>query len=95
MHLIYLRGNGLLAHLEATSLLHRTADVDAEDDRYLIRGLLAGLLLLLLSLFNLCRGFEQVSDLSALRDLFRPDHHFISLIAELADPKLLALFLFD
>jgi hypothetical protein len=63
-----LAGHRLLTKIEAPASLHRTTDIDAEDDRDFVRLCLLwlGLLLLLFSILNLGGRFQDVSDIAAL-----------------------------
>ena len=91
-HCINLSSNCLLAIFQTVSALHRTADINAEDNGNFVRLCLLFFLLLFFSIFDLGGCFQEIGDLVALRQLLVLNVDFILCVAELAGPNLLFTF---
>ena len=78
-HCIDLAGHRLLTKIQTPSSLHRTTDIDAEDDRDFVRLCLfwLALLFLLFSVLNLGSRFQDVGDIATLWQLLILNMNFI------------------
>jgi len=91
MHCIYLCSNGLPAHCQTIIHSHGAANINAEDNRDLVRSFFALFSLFCLGIFHLGGSLQQICGFSALWNLFRPNINFVALVAELANPNLLII----
>ena len=95
-HLVDLTNNGFLAKLKSIVLCHGTTDIDAEDDRNLVRlwllsGLGCALFLFFCCSFDLRSCFKDVCDFTFAWNLLLTNHNIVLIVAELALPNLVAI----
>ena len=81
--------DGVLAS-DRLSDAHRPRDIHAEDDRDVLCCVASDA-----SVLNLGCCLNKVSNLKTLRDLFLSDHDHVFIVAELANPDLVAILLSD